>query len=258
MSELKKRLITGVVGLIILGLILYFGGNYLRIALILISMLGSYEMYNAYKKINININFLVILIGIFSIFVFELVGFSLEFSVVITLLLSFIFTLFSERYNLNDVAYTILTFIYVPYLFSLMLEFENTPYLYLIFIIAFSTDTFAYFVGSKFGKHKLIEKISPKKSIEGSIGGILGCLILSLVYFYITGISINIVSFIFVIIGSISGQIGDLIASKIKRVVGIKDYGKLLPGHGGIMDRFDSIITVIPIVYMLYFITVLY
>ena len=123
--------------------------------------------------------------------------------------------------------------------------------IYLVFIIAFSTDTFAYFVGSSIGKHKLIPKVSPNKSIEGSIGGVLGCLILTLIYFKYINLPISIVAVLFIIVASISGQVGDLIASKIKRVTGIKDYAKILPGHGGILDRFDSTILVIPFVYML-------
>ena len=123
----------------------------------------------------------------------------------------------------------------------------------LIFIIAFSTDSFAYIFGNLFGKHKLAPKISPNKSVEGAIGGIFGAVVISMLYIYlfyeIDKIHINI---LIIIICSITGQCGDLLASRIKRYTGVKDFGKLMPGHGGILDRFDSVIAVTPMIYFLY------
>lgn len=130
-------------------------------------------------------------------------------------------------------------------------DFEKGQYIYLLtFIGAWVTDTFAYFAGVLFGKHKLIEDVSPKKTVEGSIGGTLFCAIgfvvlgvvvagidssvkPNLIFLAISGVLIAIIS-----------QLGDLIMSVIKRHYGIKDYGKLLPGHGGVLDRFDSILAV--------------
>jgi phosphatidate cytidylyltransferase len=110
------------------------------------------------------------------------------------------------------------------------------------------TDTFAYFSGYLFGKHKLIPNVSPKKTIEGSIGGILGSTICCLIFGYIFKLDMALM-IVMGIIGSIIAQIGDLFASSIKRYVGIKDYGNLIPGHGGVLDRFDSVILVAPFVY---------
>lgn len=121
-------------------------------------------------------------------------------------------------------------------------------YVWLIFIIAFATDTCAYFAGYAFGKHKLIPKVSPKKTIEGSIGGILGSTLICLAFGYYFNIDLKVIV-ILGFLGSIVAQVGDLFASSIKRYVGIKDYGKLIPGHGGILDRFDSVILVAPFVY---------
>ena len=120
------------------------------------------------------------------------------------------------------------------------------------FFASWMTDIFAYFVGSKFGKHKLCPKISPKKTVEGAVGGLVFCVISFVVYALIAnkvgGVSINIALIILVgVITSIFSQLGDLAASTVKRAFGIKDYGNLIPGHGGIMDRFDSIIAVSPI-----------
>ncbi len=119
----------------------------------------------------------------------------------------------------------------------------------LVFIGAWSCDTFAYLFGSRFGKHKLIPEISPKKTVEGSIAGVISAMLIFMLYGFIldlvTELSVNyitlLVSGLFV---SVISQIGDLIASLVKRECGIKDYGKIFPGHGGVMDRFDSILAV--------------
>jgi phosphatidate cytidylyltransferase len=132
--------------------------------------------------------------------------------------------------------------------------------LYLIllsFIAAWLSDTGAYFTGFFFGKRKLCPEISPKKTVEGAIGGvisaIIGFVLLSLVYSRIYNVvEINYIAVIILApIASIFGMIGDLSASVIKRENGIKDYGAIMPGHGGVMDRFDSVIFVLPLIYFL-------
>jgi len=133
----------------------------------------------------------------------------------------------------------------------------NGQYMYLLaFLGAWLSDTFAYFVGVFFGKHKLIPKISPKKTIEGSIGGIVftvaGFAIYGIIVNSAFSVSLNILRLcIFGLILSIVSQIGDLIASLIKRQYNIKDYGKIFPGHGGVLDRFDSVMLVAPVLYIL-------
>ena len=134
----------------------------------------------------------------------------------------------------------------------LLRDFQNIGmYLFmLIFVGAWMTDIFAYFVGRFFGKHKLIPEISPKKTVEGSIGGIVFCSLSFVLYGFILSYftSISLVSYIVLgvvgVIISIVSQIGDLTMSQIKRQFGVKDYGKIFPGHGGMLDRFDSILAV--------------
>jgi phosphatidate cytidylyltransferase len=128
---------------------------------------------------------------------------------------------------------------------------------WLIFIGAWGSDTCAYAVGMLFGKHKIAPKLSPKKSVEGCIGGVIGAALLGYLYAIVLGnkiVGIANPRILFAIIGasaSVISQIGDMAASAIKRNFDIKDYGRLIPGHGGILDRFDSIIFTAPIVYYL-------
>lgn len=127
----------------------------------------------------------------------------------------------------------------------------------MVFLCAWMTDTAAYFSGRFFGKHKLIEKVSPKKTVEGAIGGILVTSISCVIYAFILT-KLNVIKFsiskyvLFAVLGffgSILSQIGDLFASAIKRDCGIKDFGTIFPGHGGILDRFDSVVFIIPFIY---------
>ncbi len=136
---------------------------------------------------------------------------------------------------------------------GLVVDVGKYAYL-LIFIGAWATDTGAYFVGVLFGKHKLIPAVSPKKTVEGAFGGILGCVLGFVVYGLIIDkafhVEVNYLPLILLaVLVAIVSQIGDLIASYLKRESGIKDFGFIFPGHGGIMDRFDSIIAVAPIIY---------
>ena len=127
----------------------------------------------------------------------------------------------------------------------------------LIFISSWMTDTGAYFVGSFMGKHKLIPDVSPKKTVEGAIGGVVVCMLSCFVYSMILNYIdrdplVNMQTATFVVVGmtaSVLSQLGDLVASSIKRDTGIKDFGDIFPGHGGFLDRFDSVMFVAPVVY---------
>lgn len=165
------------------------------------------------------------------------------------------------KYHASQVMNTFFSVFYAPVMFSFLYEtrqLENGIYfVWLIFISSWISDTFAYLSGMLLGRHKLAPVLSPKKSIEGSIGGILGSALAGALFglfLYSKGIeSMQFIIFGAVIgaVGSVVSQIGDLAASAIKRNYEIKDYGKLIPGHGGIMDRFDSVIVTAPMIYFL-------
>jgi len=162
-----------------------------------------------------------------------------------------------NKVTFNQVSYILLGALYVGFGFSFMLEtrfIENGLTLTLLVIIAtWTSDSGAYFTGKKFGKRKLWPEISPKKTIEGAIGGVIFAIIASLIYNYFVGITDYILLIIWEgLIISVIGQIGDLVESALKRGRGIKDSGTILPGHGGVLDRFDSLIFVFPVLHILH------
>lgn len=258
MDNFYKRVITAIIGLGVLGFAIYLGGIFLNLLFFLISIIAVFELYNAFFKLNIKLQVLQIFVSTLFLYFLLWLRVDTSFSILLMVSIGLLKTIFDDRTNFTNFSYSLFAFIYGSYLISLILKLQRTPYIYLIFIIAFSTDTFAYLVGMKFGKHRLIERVSPKKSVEGAIGGVLGALLISLLYFRYTSIDIDIYSILFVVVSSIVGQIGDLAASKIKRLAGIKDYSNTLPGHGGILDRFDSTIMITPLVYGLFYINSLF
>ena len=152
---------------------------------------------------------------------------------------------------------TAFTMLFVTFGFaSLVLVRDAEPLRYLlIFIAAWSTDTFALFAGKFFGRRKLCEHISPKKTVAGAVGGVIGCVAAFAVYALavdmLYGIRENyLLLALLAVCGSAVSMLGDLAASVIKRAFGVKDYGNIFPGHGGVLDRFDSMLFVAPFVYV--------
>lgn len=199
-------------------------------------------------------------------FVTSIHAFLLASAAVFTLYLLYLFAvavLRQGRMHFAEVAEVFTGVLYITLSFaSLSLLRHKTPpaggYLYLlVFFGAWVTDTFAYFTGRFFGKHKLNPVISPKKTVEGSIGGILFCMI----SFVLFGIVMQFGKWHFTVhypllllsglLCSVVSQVGDLITSLIKREHGVKDYGKIFPGHGGVLDRFDSVLAISPVLLIL-------
>lgn len=260
-----KRILSGIIGLPIVALILIFGNIYVIDAVFaIVAIIAMHEYLNAFKYNNKPVKWLgyivCILIAFLHVIPEEYYLHTLSLTICLSIAILFIQVVFSNmKTTIEDIlkiffgiCYIALFLAFIPLLHGL----KNGKYLiWFILIAAWGTDTCAYFVGCKFGKHKFTE-ISPKKSIEGCIGGTVGSVVIALIYtFVINKLAFLNISYIYialiVMLLSILSQIGDLSASTIKRTVGIKDFGNLIPGHGGILDRIDSIIFIAPFAYFL-------
>ncbi|GEL06690.1 phosphatidate cytidylyltransferase [Salisediminibacterium halotolerans] len=163
-----------------------------------------------------------------------------------------------NKFSFDDAGFTVLTSVYVGFgfhyfMFARFVE-DGLLLIFLILILVWATDSGAYFAGRKFGKHKLAPSISPKKTVEGSAGGVMLALAIGSLYtLFFPFFDTWALSLAFMIVVSLTGQVGDLIESAFKRHYAVKDSGNVLPGHGGILDRFDSLIFVMPVVFLLGF-----
>ncbi len=260
-SSLKVRVLTSVIGLPLLGIILYMGQGALVIGVSLLTLIGTLEYTAAVNHIlRPRIRYsLMLSLALLMVLTIKLdYNFGLP-MLLICFILLFCYEIASKNIGFERAGAMLLGLIYVPIMFGHLFLFETLNkggyYLWLIFIIAFATDTAAYFVGNAIGTKKLAPRISPKKTIAGGIGGLLTAAIMAVIYGRIlrSFFDFDLAWYLYFgigIIASIAGQCGDLMASMIKRKVAIKDFSKVLPGHGGILDRFDSIIFIIPIIYI--------
>ena len=257
---MKTRVITGAVLALIFIPVFVIGGIPLDIILLLLSMGATYEIVTMFNRKSAVPSYIIIHEVVCSGIVFFLFAYFLQgyldveyllYMIMLLLIMGAILTVFEERYSTADLSNMLLAILYPAFGFAAIsaLRFMGLEIIGFLFLITIATDIFAYIIGINFGKHRLAVKISPKKSIEGSIGGTFFALIFTLIYVYafdmttIGNISFTIVTWVLVVLVlSIVGQIGDLIASKFKRDYDVKDYSNLFPGHGGVMDRFDSVL----------------
>ncbi len=256
----KERLLSGIVLVILLLIFLITGGEILLAALGLVSLIGLFELFRALKiqKSPVAITGYIATIVFYSSHLIP--GFSDNFSLLIVYLivLMMVYVLSYPKVSTTDFMAAFFGFVYVPVMLSYVYDLRAIPekglYLvFLIFLCSWGCDTCAYCVGKLIGKHKMSPVLSPKKSVEGAIGGVLGTGLLTGIYSFIVFKSHTIVIVLVLIsmVAAVVSMFGDLTASAIKRFYDIKDYGKLIPGHGGILDRFDSVIIVAPIIYYL-------
>jgi phosphatidate cytidylyltransferase len=257
-----KRILSGVLGIPFAIFIIQTGGLILSLSLLIISMIGLREFFSTVKKKGHNPPVFICYLSAAMLFsgsyFTDNIHLLINFVIVLTCLISFIYGVLKFRNDsyINSFLSTgAAIYIIVGFFHVVMIrQLENGSILvWLALITAWSTDTFAYFSGHIFGKHKLIPSVSPKKTVEGAIGGIVGCGILTALYGRMFLVDLDLRGIILLtIIGCITSVFsifGDLAASMIKRNCDTKDYGNLIPGHGGILDRFDSILFTAPIVY---------
>lgn len=251
---MKTRILSGFIMLPLL-VILYFGGYVLFAACFLIGVMGVREFYNGFHAMDVKPSFAIACIAAVSLYAIDFFHVRAEWYMLWffgVMLVSLLYLFNIERRKLADAMATVTGIFYVIFFsFHVVLVDQSSCgiLIWLIVITAFGTDVMAYFSGYALGRHKLCPKISPKKTIEGSIGGILGSVILSGVFGYFFAPELLVHCLVIGVLGGVVSQFGDLTASIFKRKMGIKDYGDLIPGHGGILDRFDSVLFTGPMVY---------
>ncbi|MDE6025167.1 MAG: phosphatidate cytidylyltransferase [Lachnospiraceae bacterium] len=257
----KTRFISGAVLVVLAIAILYVGGYLTGATMLLLSVGGAMELLRVYK---LHRSAMGLLAYIFTVAYYALICFSkseyiLLLMVLYLLAILTVYVVTYPKFKDSDAMVTFVSFFYVSVMLSYVYQIREIKYggafVVLIFICSWINDTCAYCVGVKLGKHKMTPKLSPKKSVEGLIGGLFGAALVGACYgifFNAKVYDINNCPLIFAIVcvlGAGMAVVGDLTASAIKRNNDIKDYGKLIPGHGGILDRFDSMIFTAPVIY---------
>ncbi|HHX24480.1 MAG: phosphatidate cytidylyltransferase [Tepidanaerobacteraceae bacterium] len=261
------RIISAIVGIVALMYIINAGGWIFFLSICLLNIFAMYELYKAFQKKGVHITFflnsistaiLLYYISFYNDFNFIWVSFLIFLLIMLECMYGIIN---NNRNHIINTVYTVFSFVYTTLLFMFFILVRNLPnginFIWWIFITTWACDTGAFFTGIYFGKNPLAPHISPNKTIEGSLGGVVLSIIASIIFtrFFISEISILHAIILGILIGSIS-QIGDLSASLIKRYCKIKDFSNIIPGHGGILDRLDSALFSFPIAYI-YIMTIL-
>ncbi len=261
---MKTRIISGLV-MVPLLIVLYLGGIVLWAAALIIAMMGVHEFCNGWNALEVQpskpicyvmtaLLFLTYFIvrGVTAVPTFYANMMLMTIWLFVTVAIGLIYGWKIVERGPYDAVTTVTALVYIPFFTYHMVLIDMTPYrlfIWIVVIAAFGSDICAYFTGYFLGKHKMAPNLSPKKTIEGAVGGLVGSSLLAWLFGFIFMRDMAMVCLALGFFGGAAGMAGDLTASAFKRKMGIKDYGKLIPGHGGIMDRFDSVIFVAPVVY---------
>jgi phosphatidate cytidylyltransferase len=263
----RTRLISGVV-LVILALIFVITGGYVLWAVSLaLSLIGLFELYRVFgleKTLPGYLGCCLAVVYYVLLLMHTSSGLQVDWTLYLMLVLMtflLLMVIAYPRYHSTDIAKAVFGIFYVAVMFSFLYRtrelYRGTYTVWLIFLSSWGCDTCAYCVGKLFGRHKMSPVLSPKKSVEGAIGGVAGTMILTLIYGRVFQVQMAMGNAELLILALISGagallsMVGDLSASAIKRNYDIKDYGRLIPGHGGVLDRFDSMLFTAPVIYFL-------
>lgn len=256
----KNRLLSGILLVIIALITIIAGGDILFATILAISLIGMTEIY---KILEINNKLLggvgyVAALAYFALIRFGMTEWVTLLTIAFLIVLMAVYVFAYPKYRSEHIMLAFFGLFYVAFMLSYVYQIrmlEQGAFLvWLVFLCSWGCDTCAYCVGVTMGKHKMAPVLSPKKSIEGGVGGVLGAALLGAIYAIAInrfgGASADVLTYALICgVGGVISQIGDLTASAIKRNHDIKDYGKLIPGHGGILDRFDSVIITAPIIF---------
>lgn len=257
----KTRLLSGILLVIIALVTIITGGDVLFATILAISLIGMTEIY---KILEVNNKLLggvgyAAAIVYFALLRFERTDLITMLTIIFLISLMAVYVFAYPKYRSEHIMLAFFGLFYVAFMLSYVYQIrmlEQGAFLvWLVFLCSWGCDTCAYCVGVLFGKHKMAPVLSPKKSIEGGVGGVVGAALLGAIYAvainkFAQGTDANVLQYALICgVGGMISQVGDLAASAIKRNHDIKDYGKLIPGHGGILDRFDSVIITAPIIF---------
>ena len=255
----KTRLISGIV-LVIIALATIISGRWiLFFTLLAVSLIGMRELYKVMKVSDEHVTVLE-LVGYLGAVLYY-IAMKADFGnygtmaiIISMILILFVYVFGYPKYHAEQVMAAFFGVVYVAVMLSFIYLTRSLPdgkfLVWLIFLCSWGCDTCAYCAGMLIGKHKMAPVLSPKKSIEGAVGGVAGAALLGVIYAAATQGKMAEYALICAV-GALISMVGDLAASAIKRNQNIKDYGKLIPGHGGILDRFDSVIITAPVIYYL-------
>lgn len=255
----KTRLISGIVVVIIALATIISGSWILFFTLLAVSLIGMRELYKVMKVSDEHVTVLE-LVGYLGAVLYY-IAMKADFGnygtmaiIISMILILFVYVFGYPKYHAEQVMAAFFGVVYVAVMLSFIYLTRSLPdgkfLVWLIFLCSWGCDTCAYCVGMLIGKHKMAPVLSPKKSIEGAVGGVAGAALLGVIYAAATQGKMAEYALICAV-GALISMVGDLAASAIKRNQNIKDYGKLIPGHGGILDRFDSVIITAPVIYYL-------
>jgi phosphatidate cytidylyltransferase len=261
----KTRIITAVVAAALFLPIVFYGGLPVVLLTYVLASVGLYELLKMRKLAFASISGLLSFVLLWVILLpsqYEdlLAGIhytKTEICVAIVLLLLTYTVITKNRFTFDDAAFSVLAVVYVGIGFYFFMETRHAGLVYIFYslFMIWATDSGAYFIGKSLGKTKLWPEISPNKTVEGSIGGIVCAMIIAALFVLLTDIDASLWSLLGItIVLSAFGQLGDLVESALKRHFNVKDSGKILPGHGGILDRFDSLLFVWPLLHFFHII----
>lgn len=259
---MKQRIVTAIIAGIPFIILVIIGGIPFNLLVILLALIATSELLKMNKiryfspigLIGFLLTLIIVLPDHWFQFIFSFFESKVD-GIVFVLLLLLVLTVISKnRIHFSEISFVLLGSLYAGFGFYFFyatraMEDGLALFFFILFTI-WATDSGAYFVGRAFGKRKLWPEISPKKTIEGAIGGIGSAIILAVIFQMIYPIFSNGAVIVVAVMIAVFGQIGDLVESALKRYYDVKDSGNILPGHGGILDRFDSLIFVLPILHL--------
>lgn len=253
--EMKTRIISGCL-MLPLAILVYLGGYWLMAAAFLVGIIGLHEFYKGFEAAGAKPNYFGGYMSVAVLYFFA-AAFPGEYEYVMlwmaaVVMGSMIYGFRVDKRKLEDMTSSLMGIMYTGFLSVHIVFIDQSDLrllIWLVFLAAFGTDIMAYFTGMAIGKHKLCPHLSPKKSIEGAVGGVIGSMLLCALFGWFVEPEYLTLCVATGFFGSIVAQFGDLSASAFKRQMGIKDYGNLIPGHGGILDRFDSVLFTAPVVF---------